>query len=242
MPNRPERKIFQVQAEQALVRGGVLGSTSECRGRRAARQMEFLRSGPGFTLLEVTISITLLVIIVLVIAGAMRLGFRSISAGEKKVESIERLRTSLSIMNAQIQSGLPLTVSDQGETTYYFQGSAKSLQLSTNYSVWGGQRGYVVVAYRIERDASGKEALYATEHIVGMETTRETKLLDAFDEIGFEYSEQEFTGQGGADWVAEWTDDTTIPARVRLRLVSGKKEHSMIIPIRVRGLPAGRRG
>ena len=222
--------------------GGVPHVRRSTTGRRATTQIDVLRGRLGFTLLEVTISITLLLIIVLIISGALRLGFRSITAGEKKVESIERLRTSISIITAQIQSGLPLTASDQGVGESYFQGSEKSLQLSTNYSVWGGQRGYVVVAYRVERNANGKEALYATEHIVGMETSRETKLLDAFDEIRFEYSEQEFTGQGDADWVAEWTDDTTIPAKVRLRLVSGTKEHSMIIPIRVRGPSLGVRG
>jgi hypothetical protein len=184
----------------------------------------------------------MLVIIILIISGAMRLGFRSVTAGEKKVESLERLRTSLSIINAQIQSGFPMTISDQGEKKYYFQGTGKSLQLSTNYSVWGGQRGYVIVNYRVERDASGKESLYASEHIVGMEASRETKLLDAFDEIRFDYSEAELTGEGGDSWVEEWTDDTTIPSKIRLHLLSGMKERSMIIPVRARGLSGGIRG
>jgi general secretion pathway protein J len=196
----------------------------------------------GFTLLELMISISMLVIIILIISGAMRLGFRSVTAGEKKVESLERLRTSLSIINAQIQSGFPMTISDQGEKKYYFQGTGKSLQLSTNYSVWGGQRGYVIVNYRVERDASGKESLYASEHIVGMEASRETKLLDAFDEIRFDYSEAELTGEGGDSWVEEWTDDTTIPSKIRLHLLSGMKERSMIIPVRARGLSKGIRG
>ena len=97
------------------------------------------------------ISIAMLVIIIVVISGAMRIGSRSIASGEKKVESLERLRTSLSIINAQIQSGLPVTFLDQGATKYYFKGDRNSLQLSTNYSIWGGQRGYVIVAYRVER-------------------------------------------------------------------------------------------
>jgi len=202
-----------------------------------------LRSRQGFTLLELIISITLLVIIIVIISGAMRLGFRSITAGEKKIESLERLRTSLSIMNAQIQSGLPLTISDQGgEKKYYFQGTGKSLQLSTNYSIWSGQRGYVIVNYRVERDSTGKDTLYASEHIVGMEATRETKLLDAFDDIRFDYSETELTGEEGDSWVEEWTDDTTTPSKIRLHLLSGMKEWSMIIPIRAKGLPGGIRG
>jgi len=57
----------------------------------------------GFTLLELIISITLLAIIVLIVAGAASLGYRSFSTGEKKLNAIERLRASLIIIDAQIQ-------------------------------------------------------------------------------------------------------------------------------------------
>ena len=162
---------------------------------------------------------------------------RSVASGEKKVESLERLRASLSIINAQIQSGLPLTFLDQGATKHYFKGDGKSLQLSTNYSVWGGQRGYVIVAYRVETDPSGKQALFASEHIIGIETSRETKLFEGFDEIRFEYFEKALTVDEPGKWVEDWTKDTAIPTKIRLRLLSGTKERLMIIPVRARGLP-----
>jgi general secretion pathway protein J len=200
------------------------------------------RFRPGFTLLELLISITMLVIIIVIIGGAMRLGSSSIAAGEKRAESIERLRNSISIMQAQIQSGFPLTVDDQGVSRYYFQGDNKSLQLSTNYSIWGGQRGYVVVSYRVERAASGKETLYASEHIVGIEAARETKLLEAFDDIHFEYFEKGLPGEEQGRWVQEWTDDNLIPSKIRLHLLSGRKDRSVIIPIRATGLSPGGSG
>ena len=201
-----------------------------------------LRCRRGFTLLELLISITMLVIIIVMIGGAMRLGSRSVAAGEKRVESLERLRTSLSLMNAQIQSGLPLKVDEQGASRYYFQGDNKSLQLSTNYSIWGGQRGYVIVNYRVERADSGKETLYASEQIVGIEASRETKLLEAFDDIGFEYFEKGGPGEEQGTWVEAWTDDSLIPSKIRLHLLSGMKERWMIIPIRATGLSPGGSG
>ncbi len=38
----------------------------------------------------------------------MRLGYRSLDKGEKKAEALERFRVSLNLMDAQIQSGIPL--------------------------------------------------------------------------------------------------------------------------------------
>ena len=246
----------------------------------------------GFTLLELMISISMLVIIIVIISGAMRLASRSITASERKVETLERLRTSLSIINAQIQSGTPLTYSDQGvqgtqggqraqsgqqgaqgvqgnqgiqqgaqatQTTpavqgtqsaqggqsvegnqkSYFKGDRTSLQLSTNYSIWGGQKGYVIVNYRVETDPSGKRALYATEHMVGIEASRQTKLLDGFDDIGFEYFQKGLTVGEPGTWVQDWTTDTAIPSKIRLYLLSGSKERLIILPIRTRPLTGG---
>ncbi|HME46399.1 MAG TPA: prepilin-type N-terminal cleavage/methylation domain-containing protein [Syntrophorhabdales bacterium] len=259
----------------------------------------------GFTLLELIISISMLVIIIVIISAAMNIASRSIAAGEKKVEALERLRTSLSIMNAQIQSATPLTYSDQGDhatqgtkTTQgtgtvqgaqgvqgvqnaqagqgtqatqgaqaiqgaqptqgtgtvqgaqgaqpvqvtqktYFTGNRTSLQLSTNYSIWGGQKGYVVVTYRVETDPSGKRALYATEHMVGIEASKQTKLLDGFDDIGFEYFQKGLTVGEPGTWVQDWTTDTAIPSKIRVYLLSGSKERLIILPIRTRPLAGG---
>ena len=68
-----------------------------------------LNSRRGFTLLELIISITLLGIIVLVTVGAMRLGSRSVDSGEKRIASLERIKSSLNIIESQIQSEVPLT-------------------------------------------------------------------------------------------------------------------------------------
>ena len=151
----------------------------------------------GFTLLELIISISLMAIIVVIIAGAANLGYRSFNSGEKKLNAVERLRASLTIIDAQIQSGVPLTLDDGGVKQYYFMGERDTLKFSTNYSIWGGQRGYVIVNYRVEADDRGKRTLFASEYKVGMESQKETKLLDGFDEISFDYFNQDATRRRG---------------------------------------------
>jgi general secretion pathway protein J len=188
----------------------------------------------GFTLLELIISITLVAIIVLIISVAANLGYRSFNAGEKKMNAVERLRSSLTIIDAQIQSGVPLTVEEGGVKQYYFAGEQDSLKFSTNYSIWGGQRGYVIVNYRVDTDDRGKRTLFATEYKVGMENQKETKLLEGFDEITFDYYKQDATEEEG-EWITQWVGEEMMPIRIRINLVRGSNFLSYIMPVRVGG-------
>jgi len=188
----------------------------------------------GFTLLELIISITLVAIIVLIISVAANLGYRSFNAGEKKMNAVERLRSSLTIIDAQIQSGVPLTSEDGGVKQYNFMGEQDSLKFSTNYSIWGGQRGYVIVNYRVDTDDRGKRTLFASEYKVGMENQKETKLLEGFDEITFDYYKQDATEEEG-EWITQWVDEEMMPTRIRINLVRGSNSLSYIMPVRVGG-------
>ncbi|RJQ13293.1 MAG: prepilin-type N-terminal cleavage/methylation domain-containing protein [Nitrospiraceae bacterium] len=188
----------------------------------------------GFTLLELMISITILGVIVLIVSSAMKVSFRSVSAGEKKMESLERVRASLKIVDSQIQSSIPLTYLTGSDLKYYFSGHKRSLRLSTNYSLWNENRGYVVVAYRIVSDDHGKKSLYASENIVGVKGEKEVKLLDGLDEIYFEYFYTDPTKTEGA-WIEEWKF-FNFPEKIRLNIVDGTKRFTLVMPLRVRSL------
>jgi general secretion pathway protein J len=185
----------------------------------------------GFTLLELLISMVMLGIIVVILVGALRLGFRSVDSGERKADSLERMRVSLSVIDSQIQSQTALTYQEEEAENYYFTGEKDSLEFSTNYSIWGGQKGYVVVSYSVSEE-KGKAVLYASEHIVGIEETRGTKLLDAFDNIYFEYFYKGPTDEVG-NWVEEWTDSSQIPTKIKIHLVKGGKDIPLIVPVRI---------
>lgn len=189
----------------------------------------------GFTLLELMISIAILGIIILIVTGAVRLGFRSVDSGEKKIESLERIRASLTLMDSQIQSELPLTYDEDGSRKYYFRGSRDSVRFSTNYSLWGGEKGYVLVTYRVVPDGSGRQALYVSESALGTGgASEEIKLLDAFSSISFEYFYKEPSEEKGS-WVTEWTDETTVPGKIKVHLTEGTKDIALILPMRTRG-------
>lgn len=197
-------------------------------------------SEKGFTLLELVISLVMIGIIVLIISGAMRLGLRSIETGNRKIDTLERLRTSSGIINAQIQSEMPITRDDNGEKKFYFEGDAETMQFPTNYSIWTGRNGFVLVKYRVVADTSGKFSLIASENSLGVDESRETYLFTSLDSLSFEYYYKDPTEEEGS-WVDEWTDTTTTPTKVRVKMVYGNRNFSSIIPMRTPGvLSAGR--
>ncbi len=192
------------------------------------------RNNLGFTLLELMISIAIVGIMVSILVAVLRLGFRSIEAGEKKIESLERVRASVNLIDAQIQSEIPLTHEENGENKYYFIGQPALLEFSTNHSIWGGETGYVVVSYRVVEESQGKRTLWASENGVGQENKKEIKLLDLFDEMYFEYFYQDPIKEEGK-WVDEWTEAAFLPNKIRLHLIKDRKDLSMILSMRTGG-------
>jgi len=188
----------------------------------------------GFTLLELIVSIAIIGIILLIITGAMQLGFRSVESGERKIEAHERMRSSLAIINSQIQSEIPLTFDDEGERKYYFSGESGFMRFASNYSMLAMGHGYVITTYTVETDENGKQILNATENTVGLDNAQSARLFEAFDMIYFEYFYRDPTIEEG-EWVEEWTDEFTIPEKVKIHLVKDSRDFSMIIPVRSRG-------
>jgi prepilin-type N-terminal cleavage/methylation domain-containing protein len=198
------------------------------------RYPAFSNSHSGFTLLELLISLVMIGVIALIVTGAIRVGVRSVNTAEKKIDHLERTRASFNIIDSQIQSQIPLTFEENGEKKYYFQGDKESLQFSTNYSLWGGQQGYVMVRYKAESDDTGKQFLAVSENIIGTNSNREARLFSATDAIHFEYFFKDPTEEKGK-WVDKWTDAANIPEKVKLHLIYGEKDLSMIIPMRTSG-------
>lgn len=209
---------------------GPVGPGPAVRGKHPV----FSNSCNGFTLLELLVSLVMIGAIAIIITSAMRLGIHTVSAGETKIDHLERTRASFNIVDSQIQSQIPLTFEENGEKKYYFQGEKESIQFATNYSLWGGQKGYVTVRYKVESDDTGKQFLAVSENIVGTDSSREARLFSAVDAIHFEYFFKGPTEEKGT-WVDKWTDTSNVPEKVNLHIRYGEKDLSMIIPMRTSG-------
>lgn len=184
----------------------------------------------GFTLLELLISITMIGLIALIVAGAFRLGSRSVEGGERRIESIERLKNSSEIIESQIMSEIPISYEEDGIKKYYFRGDKDHVQFTTTYSIRGGLRGYVLTTLSVDTDKGGKKLLKAKESplISGIEA--ETLLFEGFDEIYFEYFYKDPTEEEGK-WVSEWTEDENMPEKIRIGLKRAGRDFSLILPV-----------
>lgn len=192
------------------------------------------RGQTGFTLLELLISMTLLGFIVVITAWALRAGYRSTESGQNKIEALERFRTSLNIVESQLQSAF--IIKNTGTTLdldfSQLKGAKTTLQFRSIYSVWGGDKGPVFVTYEVRDDISGGKALYVSEApILIPDAAREVKLIDNARDIYFEYYYKGPTDEKGS-WMEEWTDKENIPNRIRLTIDRNTKILPLIIPVR----------
>jgi prepilin-type N-terminal cleavage/methylation domain-containing protein len=204
-----------------------------CRPIQLSDTNRKFRSERGFTLLELLISMTLFLLIVVILGGALRLGFRSIGAAEKKLDLLERFRTSVRIINTQLQSSAPLTYDEDGARKYYFKGDATNLQFATPQSVWGGENGCVIVSYRLQTTDKGRLALIASERLSGREEVQEVKLFDDLKALSFSYFSREGTEEEGK-WTDEWSDNSRYPERLRVNITMDSGEEILLIPLHAR--------
>ncbi|PKN33281.1 MAG: hypothetical protein CVU61_14295 [Deltaproteobacteria bacterium HGW-Deltaproteobacteria-19] len=187
----------------------------------------------GFTLLELLVSLSMLVVILVIMLGALRLAGRSVTAGERKMEEQERFRAVLSIMDAQIQSLLPLKEDTEKGKRFSFRGDGASLRFATSRSIRGGREGYVVVEYRIEEGSDGKAHLRVRESVPGIEGDVDTRLIEA-DRMWFEYFHRDAADEKG-QWLDAMKDGTALPRQIRFLVASGGKERTELFPIRIQG-------
>jgi prepilin-type N-terminal cleavage/methylation domain-containing protein len=161
----------------------------------------------GITLLELIVAMAIMGMILLILSSTLSLAVKSIDRGELKIETIERLRSSLRLINAQVQSALveaknldapafnpnpddnivPSDSDDEDESVDGFSGDDKSLSFKSLVSVWGRSRGAVSVNYSVKEGADGTTALYVSEQNDTAGSSDEIKLFDQFDSIEFSY-------------------------------------------------------
>jgi hypothetical protein len=141
---------------------------------------------------------------------------------------------TVGILAAQVQSSLPLKLEGDIEPKNSLSGQNDALDLATNYSLWKGQAGYVLAAYRIAPGPDGKQALSISEHTVGLGDTHQAELLTGCEDMRFSYYGKD-TAESEGTWKDAWTDESLIPEKISLTMKKNGKDISIVIPVRVRG-------
>lgn len=197
-----------------------------------------LQSGDGFTLLELMVSFLIIAMMTTIVAGALRLGIRAVESGERRIAAIERFSSSVRIISAQIQSLNPLTKLEDEEKVFVFEGDGASISFASNYSIWGGEKGHVMVIYQVEEDEEGRVFLSASEHVIGLEEERETRLFDTLETARFEYFGHDPLEESG-EWLDNWDDALTMPQKIRFSFSLNGDDYAFEFPIRAAATVSG---
>jgi general secretion pathway protein J len=194
------------------------------------------RVGPGFTLVEVMVSMTILGFIVLMIYGVFRLGVGAWEKGEVIRDKYQTSRNASQMIFRQVKSAVPFKIKPQKAEGDYlaFEGTAHSLKFVSTLPLKTVQNeGLVYVAYEFQTGGvrGGRLILYeqrALNRNFMEENPREElamSLLEEMAEVKFAYYREENPDKNqSAGWVETWNakDEKELPKAVQITLVSMK--------------------
>src|SRR3954471_13104236 len=127
-------------------------------GGQVTRRSEGAPTERGFTLLEVTIAITLLAAIVGILYGAFYLSERAVAKAEARADQSQSLRTFEEVLGGYIRSAYPYRVSAR-DPSIFFTGSDRAVEFVSSLSTGLGGRGMSRVRISSDLETVGGAAL-----------------------------------------------------------------------------------
>ena len=122
----------------------------------ARRRRRPRRPHAGFTLLELTIALTLLALLSAVLAGSLRLAGRSTDGGQAKVDEAASMRLAQEFLRTNLEAQHPLRMRKMLEWPLLFRGTRNELRYAADLPprVAGGGIWYFRLAVRADESRS----------------------------------------------------------------------------------------
>jgi type II secretory pathway component PulJ len=180
-------------------------------------------SRAGFTLLEVVLAMTSLVMVTAICYAAFHLGMRAVERGEVSVVTAQRLRVASDVLIRQVKSAVPYPVRTEDDEVYpFFVGTPSSMSFITAAAQQGGgalarvtytlqdnpPRLMITESPSFSSDGLGRDRL---EHA----GERTTVLLDGFRTLRFQYLLDDGTD---SEWRSSWDarEEEILPNAIRI--------------------------
>jgi len=183
---------------------------------------------PGFTLLELMISLTIVGLILVLIFGSLRIGARAWEKGEKDVEIHQRQRVVLENIKRQIASIFVRKVTGDDKQPFFLKGDGETMEFISRVSMLpANQMGLVYVKYVVEAgDGSGKtRLLFSEKNVVIIEKVMEDQDEEDFHELipGAQNIQFEYLGGGTEEdeepvWQETWDPETDKGAPLAVKI------------------------
>jgi general secretion pathway protein J len=215
----------------------------------------------GFTLIELLISITIIGVVLVIVAGAFRIAVNAWEKGEGDIAAFQRQQIVLELVKHQLASIQHTEIEKPEEKPYTFRADEQTLEFVSSLSIVPGSRyGEVFVKYRI-RENPGEGGLLLEVYETGLsaagpegESPFEPEdeayhvLLDRMQAIRFEFlveEDPEDPESGPAVWEAAWDPEAfeaELPLAVRFIIQADEGKPPVSAAGRIAVEPADRQG
>jgi len=198
------------------------------------------RSQAGFTLIELSIAMTLLTLLLLIVYGAFYVGHRAVEKAQARSEVSQKLRSTEDLLAGYIRSGYPYRPSSQ-QPAIFFSGAADHLTFVSAVSRGMGGRGMSKVSISLEGEEDGN--LILAEEIpvriqdqeAGAGYMNRVVLARGIRDFHMDYLYQD-PKSGEESWFEEWDgkERNGLPRAVRLNYRNeGGQEIRRVFPIMI---------
>ena len=195
----------------------TLGSGVQTRGVPMLR-----RSGRGFTLLEVIISITILGIALSLLLAGFRFTSKAWEASAGKSQEIADLQVVHRLFTGMLSRAFPVALDDEDEPAFAFDADENHVRFTTYMPPYPDRAGLYTVEFFIVRDGDNeqlrlkREPFESQTFLDGAEDKAEDVLLmEADTRIAFSYFSGQQTEEDG-EWQDAWENIDQLPLMVRL--------------------------
>ncbi len=200
----------------------------------------------GFTLLELMVSLALMVLIVGIVFGSLRIGSRAWERGERDVESHQKTRIVLGMIQRQLASTCVHEVKGPGGKSFLLKGDDKSLTLVSYIPLIPTNKyGMVYAYYQVEpkQESEGERLVFYEKNVVllnedsDLDSPNEddfTELISGINEIGFEYLKDQ-DDEDSDVWQQKWDpeDDEGFPKAIKVVLKVDEEKNYITVIARI---------
>ncbi len=185
-----------------------------------------MRSGRGFSLIEVLLAVALLAVGVGIASTALRGAVESVRRAESLADRTDEVRSAQRFIRRQLSATQTVAwpFVETGDPMFdertMLQGERDSLRFVSNMPGYMSQGGPYVQTFRLQSDGAGlrlefEHALLIGDQLIADPDRESIVLLDGIAEAGFEYLGEDDSSEP-TGWQDEWPYRFQLPKLVRL--------------------------
>ncbi len=195
---------------------------------------------PGFTLIEVIVSLALLAFALALTFGTLRGATRATERAEVTAARTERLRAVQGFLRAQIGAAMPIAYEVEPSTgeAWFLRGERDKVEFVGAMPGYLSRGGPYLQTFELQRGSKGLQLVFSYQLLTTegpIDREREPKvLIDGIADGQFEFRTIDASGKA-ADWQDEWQARGQIPPllRLKLRFDDNRRWPDFVVPLRL---------